>query len=161
MGHEFSTICRHKTEDYEDFTVQKGMIFGRSRAGIPFVSNGTLHKDFFNVYTLVDGEWRQSKIFENDNGCIFKLIQKGIRYRTRKGIDSVSYLTPDQLEEVRWASDQQHRHFQSHNPLAQPKSVSIPNPHQAAKFNGIKERGMMGQRLQICMYNTIAGVTII
>lgn len=161
MEREFVSLCRSEAYDFDGFTVQCGMIFGRSRTGNLFVSNGTLHRDFFNAYILIGGEWMQNKVFENDNGGIFKLIQKCVKYRVRKGIDGVSYLTPDQLETVRWASDPQHRHFQSHNPLAQPKSVSIPNPHQAAKFNGIKERGMMEQRLQICIYNTVAGATII
>ena len=52
--------------EFEGFTLQQGFIFGFINEYIPFVSNGTVFKDYVNAYFVNDrGEWRTRRVYEN------------------------------------------------------------------------------------------------
>ena len=52
--------------EFEGFTLQQGFIFGFINEYIPFVSNGTVFKDYVNVYFVNDrGEWQTRRVYKN------------------------------------------------------------------------------------------------
>lgn len=141
---------------FDGFCVQRGMLYG-STYGQKFVTNGSLTvQNCYNVYWQsinADYEevWTKSKLSFMENPTLFSAIYKEVNRRNDIGL-SLQYQSSAELEQVRWARDEQHRHFQDHDPLATPRLPACPNQTASVKYNSSKERNTLTQRPNTVKY---------
>ena len=160
-------VCKYDSFNYKGFIVQRGFIFGQLTDETCFVSNGKQKQNnsipFFNcyVYNYRSDSWHKIRV-TIENSQLFNLILKGMKKREEKGIDLV-YHNSDELETIRWNNDEQNHHYPKSAPYKQAR-CTIPNKNDeyALKRKTMRERWMMTQRENRCIYNSSNGkVTII
>lgn len=146
--------CSHFV--FDGFCVQQGMLYG-STYGKKFVTNGNLNSQgYYNIYwqsvnEYVETIWTKSRLSFMENPTLFSAIYEAANKRNAIGL-TLNYQTSAELEQVRWTRDEQHRHFQDHDPLATPRLPACPNQTASVKYNSSKERNTLTQHPNTIKY---------
>jgi len=163
MGKNTPQVCKSALYEWDGFSIQRGMIFGTLN-GEKYVSNGLLTvRGTYYVYlpkVTIYGEIIWNKWEVKPNTPLFRVIESGTKRRERAGVE-LHYSTSAELEEVRWSRDERARHFQKHDPFGVRKVSGGKDPHAAVKYNAMKERNTMTQRVNTRIYIDGEVVTVI